>query len=141
MFYSQEVEDLRAFYFAVWQKLQRHEALQPLEQQIAAVIQNHPEFHPYLTQVDKAQGQQFYPELGQTNPFLHMGLHLAIQEQIGTDRPKGIAAIYQSLLVKYQDGHQVEHLMMDQLAEQLWLAQKNNIAPDEVAFLQALQDL
>jgi hypothetical protein len=141
MFYSQEVEDLRAFYFEVWRKLQDGEQLLPLEQQIANVLRDHPEFHSALSSPDRSKSQQFYPELGQTNPFLHMGLHLAIREQIGTDRPQGILAIYQQLLQKYQDEHRVEHLMMEQLAEQLWLAQKNNLPPDESNYLALLSGL
>ncbi|WP_204318325.1 DUF1841 family protein [Serratia marcescens] len=42
-------------------------------------------------------------ELGETNPFLHMGLHLAVREQVATDRPQGIRTVYTKLIEKYQD--------------------------------------
>lgn len=110
----------------------------PLEQQIVDVILAHPEYQPFLDNPAQFKEHQYYPELGDTNPFLHMGLHLAIRDQIATDRPLGIKKIYQTLLAKKADPMQVEHLMMDRLAEQMWLAQKNKVAPDEQSYLAAL---
>src|SRR3989338_3752279 len=112
MFFSQEVEDLRAFYFDVWRKLQAGEQLLPLEQQIANVLRDHPEFQSVLGTPDRSKSQQFYPELGQTNPFLHMGLHLAIREQVSTDRPQGIADVHRGLVQSLGDAHAAEHAMI-----------------------------
>lgn len=94
-----------------------------------------------LENQDKFEQQSYFPESGQPNPFLHMGLHLAIREQIATDRPAGISAIFKNLINKYNDSLTVEHLMMEQLAECLWLSQKNNIPPDEHQYLQILANL
>lgn len=90
-----------------------------------------------LEAVIPQQNHAYFPELGQTNPFLHMGLHLAIRDQVSTDRPSGIAGIYQQLLNKYADNLAVEHLLMESLAECLWQAQRNQSMIDETSYLNA----
>ncbi len=115
--------------------------LSPLEMQIAEVILHHPEYQPIIEQIPQVHEQAYHPELGETNPFLHMGLHLAVREQTNTNRPAGIATIYKNLVKKYKDPLAVEHIMMEQLAECLWLAQKNNQIPDEQQYLTRLNSL
>lgn len=115
--------------------------LSPLEKEIAQVILDHPEYHKVIEQIQSFPEHTYYPELGETNPFLHMGLHLAVREQVATDRPQGIRTVYTKLIEKYQDPMAVEHLIMDQLAECLWLSQKNNRPPDENHYLITLQNL
>jgi hypothetical protein len=141
MFYGDTIEETRQMFFTSWEKYQHKKLLSPLEDEIARIILAHPEYHKIVENPDKFQQQSYFPESGQPNPFLHMGLHLAIREQITTDRPKGISTIYKNLVNKYTDPLSVEHLMMDQLAECLWLAQKNNVPPDENHYLQVLAKL
>ncbi len=130
---------LRALYINTWQKSKTQALLTPLESQIAQVISEHPEYHMRLK--PEHLNAQYFPELQQTNPFLHMGLHLALREQVATDRPAGIHAIFKTLLGKTQDPLQAEHQMMDALIEALWHAQRNNTLPDEGAYVKALQAL
>lgn len=141
MFYGENVQDTRQLFFASWQKYKQKIPLQPLEQQLVAVIIDHPEYQTMLENSTSPHDQAYFPELGQTNPFLHMGLHLAIRDQIALDKPVGIAQIYQSLLQKYADTLVVEHLMMDSLAECLWTAQRNNCLPDEQHYVFTLHRL
>ena len=141
MFYGDTVQETRQMFFSSWGKYKRNEPLQPLENEIVQVIIDHPEYHKAVESINQFQETSYFPELGTTNPFLHMGLHLGIREQIATDRPAGINAIYKTLLKKYTDRLSVEHLMMDQLAECLWLSQKNNLPPDEAYYLQNLSAL
>lgn len=141
MFYGDTIQDTRQLFFSSWDKFQKKQLLSALENQIASVILDHPEYHPLLSQKESYIEQSYYPELGQTNPFLHMGLHLAIREQLATNRPDGIQAIYKKLIEKYQDAHMLEHKMMEQLAECLWLSQKNNLPPDEIHYLNILSEL
>lgn len=141
MFYGETIQETRQMFFNSWEKYQQKKPLTPLENEIVQVILAHPEYHQTVENQNKFQQQSYYPELGETNPFLHMGLHLGIREQIATDRPAGINAIYQLLLKKYADPLVVEHLMMEQLAECLWRAQKNNLPPDEQDYLATLSAL
>lgn len=141
MFYGDTVQDTRQLFFLSWRKYRQHQPLLPLEKQIVDVIIAHPEYHALLEATDLPKEQAYFPELGQTNPFLHMGLHLAIRDQIATDRPAGITNIYNQLVLKYTDAMMVEHLLMDFLAESLWLAQRNQVMPDEANYLQACRQL
>ncbi|WP_019215791.1 DUF1841 family protein [Legionella tunisiensis] len=140
MFYSDNVQDTRQMFFSSWQKYLQKQPLLPLEQQIVDVILAHPEYH-MLLETSSLGNQSYFPELGQTNPYLHMGLHIAIREQIGTDRPNGINSVYRQLLQKYGDQLVVEHLMMECLAESLWQAQRNQSFPSEKDYLDALKRL
>jgi hypothetical protein len=78
--------------------------------------------------------------MGETNPFLHMGMHLAIQEQLGGQRPEGILEVYQQLC-RRMTGHAAEHQMMECLGETLWEAQRNGVEPDERVYLERLRRL
>lgn len=111
----------------------------PLEQEIAQVILAHPEYHHVIENPEQYHDLGFFPELGETNPFLHMGLHLAVREQIKTNRPQGIAEIYNSMVTQFTNPLDIEHLIMDQLAEFLWLAQKNNTLPDDQEYLNKIR--
>lgn len=137
--FGQDRDTLRQYYHQVWQKWQQQQPLSPLEQQIAVVIQEHPEYHPALANSEHHQ-QEYFVENGQSNPYLHMGLHLAIREQVATNRPAGITEIYQQLLQKH-NGEQLsaEHQMMECLAESIWQAQRSQQMPDEAAYLNALR--
>lgn len=126
-------------YIDAWQKSQTGDVLSPLEAQIATVIDDHPEYQEILT--SDGLNEAFTPERGETNPFLHMGLHLAIREQVGTDRPPGIAAIFAKIRDKSGDHHGAEHRAMDCLAETLWEAQSANTLPDDRAYLERLRKL
>ncbi|KTC86917.1 DUF1841 family protein [Legionella brunensis] len=140
MFYGDNVQDTRQLFFSSWQKYRQKQPLLPLEQQIVDVILAHPEYHVILEN-PKYKEQNYFPEMGQANPFLHMGLHLAIRDQVSTDRPVGISKIFRQLLKKYNDELAVEHLMMEHLAECLWQAQRDNCMPDENNYLQGLTHL
>jgi hypothetical protein len=141
MFYGDTIQETRQMFFSSWEHYLQKKILSPLEQQIVHVLLDHPEYQSIIGQVNKFQEHSYYPELGETNPFLHMGLHLGVREQVATDRPLGITLVFKQLLKKYQDPLTVEHLIMDQLAECLWLSQKNNQPPDEQQYLDALTQL
>lgn len=131
-------EGLRAFYIEAWRKRREGLPAEPLEHQVADVIAEHPEYHALLLQGEDALGREWTPEDGQTNPFLHMGLHLGLREQVATDRPAGIAALHRGLAGRL-GLHEAEHRMAECLAEALWHAQRNNVLPDESAYLEALR--
>lgn len=137
MFYGNSTQDTRQLFFSSWHKHHQKQLLSPLEKQIVDVIRDHPEYHALLEAVIPPQDQAYFPELGQTNPFLHMGLHLAIRDQVATDRPVGIASIYKQLLLKYTHRLTVEHILIEPLAECLWQAQRNQCMVDETSYIKA----
>ena len=141
MFYQDNVQDTRQFFYSSWEKYRNKLILTPLETQIVDVIIDHPEYHLMLETVPTEKDKANLPEMGETHPFLHMGLHLAIRDQIATDRPAGIKSIYQQLTKKNADSLTAEHLIMERFAECLWQAQQNKTMPDELAFLSACQKL
>lgn len=134
-------EQLRRRYLEAWRKFSAHEPLEPLEGQIAAVIAEHPEYIDWLESADAALAAEFAPEGGRENPFLHLGLHLAIREQVSTDRPAGISAIHHDLATRAGSAHEAEHRMIEPLAQTLWEAQRSGRAPDELAYLERLRRL
>ena len=141
MLFSQDRIELRRFYSSTWQKRQQGFELEPLEKQVSDVIEEHPEYQKLLQSGEDTLDRDYTPEDGESNPFLHMSMHLALREQVGTDRPAGIAMLTRSLLLKYQDGHTVEHLMMECLGQMLWDAQRRQSMPDEAAYLECLRQL
>lgn len=141
MLFTQDRNRTREMFKSAWQKRLAEAELEPLERQIVSLLEDHPEYHSLLTKSDAVLDQDFTPEGGRENPFLHLGLHLALREQVGTDRPAGIASITRSLLLKHGDGHSVEHLMIECLGEFLWDAQRQGRAPDEQAYLERLRRL
>jgi len=132
---------LRRFYAESWRKARANEPLETLEQQIATVISEHPEYQRYFESTDESLDRDFSPESGESNPFLHMGMHLALREQLATGRPVGIRELWPRLLKKIGDAHVVEHRMMECLAQALWEAQRSNRMPDEASYLECLRKI
>jgi hypothetical protein len=139
MFQHQDREALRRFYFTAWDKARRGAPLEPLERQLAELIGEHPEYHAMLERPDTLLDRDFGPEGGETNPFLHLGLHMAIREQVGTDRPPGIRAAFNALLSRCGERLEAEHLAIECLAESLWQASRDGAPPDEAAYLACLR--
>lgn len=139
MIFSNDRGALRRMYRDAWAKHSEGLPLSALEAQIAGVIAEHPEYHETVAAEDL--DRDFTPEGGETNPFLHMGLHLGLREQVATDRPAGIAAIHQALADRLRDPHAAEHAMIECLAETLWDAQSRGTPPDERAYLEKLRRL
>ena len=136
----QSRDEIRQVYLKVWQKMQNQSVLEPLEAIIADVIKLHPEYHSLLETGETAKQKDFSPEDGQTNPFLHMGMHITLREQAGGDRPAGILDIYQKL-VQQKGIHETEHAMMECLGQTLWKAQRDDAMPDENDYLACLRQL
>lgn len=126
----------RAVIVAAWQKHRQQQALSALEQQLVALIQQHPEYIPLLEQTTALPN--FEPA---DNPFLHLSLHLSLHEQLQLDRPPGIRRVYQQLLQRGAPAHVVEHQLMEVLASVLWHAQQSGQPPEEQDYLRQLQAL
>lgn len=129
---------LRRLYLQAWKTYRAGQPLEPLQAQIAAVIAEHPEYHPLLEDESRLD-DDYTPEDGQGNPFLHMGMHLAIREQLATGRPAGISGLYQQLRSRDANTHATEHRIMECLGLILWEAQCKGTAVNEQAYLECLR--
>lgn len=132
--------DLRQYYVSAWQRYRQGLPLEPLQAQVAAVVQEHPEYHALLERED-ALTRDFQPDLGEANPFLHMGMHLGLREQVATDRPKGIRRLHERLSARRGNAHEAEHAMMECLGMALWEAQRTGRFQDEDAYRDCLTRL
>ncbi|MDE2261903.1 MAG: DUF1841 family protein [Gammaproteobacteria bacterium] len=141
VFTGQNREQLRQMYLEAWRKFSARQPLEPVEAQVAAVIAEHPEYIPLLESGPRALAADYEPEAGRENPFLHMGLHLAIREQVTTNRPAGITRIHEDLSRRLGDAHAAEHAMLEPLGQALWEAQRSGRMPDERAYLERLRKL
>ncbi|MGD9602097.1 MAG: DUF1841 family protein [Gammaproteobacteria bacterium] len=130
--------DTRRFFRDTWRKRCAGLPLEPIETIVADVVAAHPEFHAALAgdlpDVD-------YDADPVANPFLHMGLHVALVEQLQADRPHGIRAEFARLKAGDTTVHDAEHRILTVLAETLWRAQSRGAMPDEAEFLAALRRL
>ena len=137
---SNDRSELRQVFFDCWKLKQDGKPLDALQQMIVGVIDQHPEYHSLL-QNEESIGRDYHPSQGETNPFLHLSMHIALIEQISTDRPAGIRECHQKLSRSLESAHEAEHRMMQCLSEAIWQAQRNNTAPDETAYLACLKRL
>jgi len=135
----QDRQTARQFFVETWRKYRSRAVLEPLEDLVAQVILWHPEYHSLLEKGEDIVHCPYLPEMEESNPFLHMGLHIAVREQLLTDRPPGIMSIHRGLLRRFDDPHELEHRMMECLAEALWAAQQKNELPNEQVYLECLR--
>src|ERR1044072_2097880 len=137
-FENQSRDELRRVYVEAWRKRRAGLPIEPLEAQVADVIELHPEYHAALERGADALERDYTPEGGQSNPFLHMGLHLAVRDQLAPARPAGIRQAFQNLATRLRSEHDAEHRVIECLAEAMWEAQRTGRPPDEQAYLAAV---
>ena len=132
-------DQARAFLFDTWEKHRAGAALTPLEQVALSVILEHPEYHAVLGDRERYLDRDWKPEGGETNPFLHLQMHLAIEEQLSIDQPPGIRAAVEALARRRGSMHDARHDVMDCLAEMIWNAQRHGAAFDNATYLDCIQ--
>ena len=132
-------DEARQFFLEAWAKYSRGEPLAGLEKTAVEVILLHPEYHALLGDENRSLTLEFTPERGEMNPFLHLSLHLAIEEQISIDQPHGIRTQYDALVRKSGSDHDAKHAVLECLGETLWQAQRLGTPPDENAYLECLR--
>jgi hypothetical protein len=137
--YNPSRDEVREFFFESWRKFSSQLPLSHIEKIAVSVMHMHPEYHAILNAPEQYKHQAYFPEMGETNPFLHMSLHLSILEQISINQPIGIANIYAKLKLKYQEEHLAQHDLLECLAETIWLAQRNQTSLDADHYITLLQ--
>ena len=127
--------DVRRFFCEAYRKHQQQDILTPLEAIARDWILQHPEYHAALRDVEEALAADYSVEQGQTNPFLHLSMHLSITEQISIDQPPGIRAAFQMLAQRRGSEHDAHHEIMEALGEMIWASQRSGQPPDGHAYL------
>ena len=129
-------DQARAIFFDAWRKYRAGEPLGGIEGLALEVILKHPEYHEALEHPEQSAQRDYGGEL---NPFLHMSLHVALEEQLSIDQPPGIRSIVQSLESKLGNAMDARHAVMDCLVEQVWQAQRNAVPFNNEAYLECLR--
>lgn len=132
-------DQVRRFLAESWRKRREGLPATPLEIMAADIAALHPEYHELLASGEEAVDRDWIPEQGETNPFLHLSLHLAIEEQLSIDQPPGIRAILEQLVVRHGDRHAALHVVLDCLGETVWRANRDKAPPDGAAYLECLR--
>ena len=133
--FSPSRDEVRETFFAAWRKYRAGEPLAGIETLVLDVVLRHPEYHEMLEHPERYRERDYTDEL---NPFLHLSLHVALEEQLSIDQPPGIASRFQALLEGFQDRHEALHQALECLAETVWRAQRERAAPDAAAYLDCL---
>ena len=134
-------DDARNFLFESWRKYRVASVMTPLEDMAARLIVFHPEYHALLENPQLTQHKNYTPQDGTPNPFLHLMMHLSMEEQISIDQPPGIRAHYHRLTAKYKSEHDAQHKIMDCLSDMLWQAQRNGSGPDVNIYFSCLDQI
>jgi hypothetical protein len=131
-------EQARQLFFDTWNKYRQREILSGIENIALEVILLHPEYHSILDHADRYLNKDYLPEMGNTNPFLHMSMHVAIKEQLSIDQPSGICERFSRLLESMGSEHAAAHQVMECLAEMIWQAQRSQSSPDAAIYFECL---
>jgi hypothetical protein len=135
--FTNDRNQMRKVFFDSWKAHRENAPMDAMQKIIANIIELHPEYHTLLEKEDNLD-KDYLPDHGETNPFLHMSMHIALHEQISTNRPAGIADTYQQLIKTHNSAHDAEHAMMECLGESLWRAQRDQRMPDEDTYMKCL---
>lgn len=132
-------DQVRRFLAESWRKRQENLPAEPLEIVAADIAAMHPEYHALLASGDDALHREWTPDQGETNPFLHLSLHLAIEEQLSIDQPPGIRALFERLTARHGERHAALHDILDCLGETVWRASRDQTPPDSDIYLDCLR--
>lgn len=132
-------DEARRFFFDTWAGYRAGRVLTALEQTALQVILLHPEYHPLLDAPERNLDRDYAPAQGETNPFLHLALHLAVEEQLAIDQPRGLRDAHARLIERLGDAHDAAHAVLECLGETLWQAQRLGSGPDETVYLDCLR--
>jgi hypothetical protein len=123
-------------FYRAWRSYRDGVPLAGMDALALDVILQHPEYHAALEQPERSRDRDYVDE---SNPFLHMSLHMALEEQLSIDQPPGIRRAWEALLARAGDRHRALHEALECLAETLWRSQRDAMPPDAAAYLSCLE--
>jgi hypothetical protein len=139
MLFQPSQADVRRFFCAVYAKAQAQQPLEAIETIASLWIDEHPEYHAELADVDAALLSMAATEPGQTSAFLHLSMHLSISEQCSIDQPRGIRQAVELLTARRDSLHEAHHAAMDCLGQMIWESQRAGRPPDGAAYIDCVQ--
>ncbi len=137
--YGNDRSSLRRVFFNAWEKYQQSQALEGIETVLVDIILQHPEYHYVLEDRERYLDRDWLPEDGETNPFMHMSMHVSIEEQLATNSPRGIAEHFSRIMDTGLDRHEAMHSMLECLGEAIWQAQRDASINLEETYLECLE--
>jgi hypothetical protein len=130
-------EEVREMFFRAWRSYRDGVPLTGMDALALDVILLHPEYHELLDHPDRYRDKDYVDE---SNPFLHMSLHMALEEQLSIDQPPGIRGAWDALLRRHAgERHEALHEALECLAETMWRAQRDAMPPDAALYLSCLE--
>jgi hypothetical protein len=138
LMFNPSKEEVRQFFCETWRKTHAQEILTPLEAIARDWMLLHPEYDAVLADPESALQASYGVEQGQSNPFLHLAMHLSISEQIAIDQPAGIQPAFTRLAQRLDSEHEAQHQIMECLGEMLWTSQRNATPPDGMAYVECI---
>lgn len=142
MLYQPSQADVRRFFCSVYAKADAGIALEAIEIIASQWMDEHPEYHADFSDVDAALLKLEQPDDGktsETNPFLHLSMHLTISEQCSIDQPRGIRQAVELLTARLDSLHDAHHAAMECLGQMIWESQRAGRPPDGQSYVEAVQ--
>lgn len=137
--FSPSQADVRRFFCSVYAKSKSNQPLEAIETIASLWMDEHPEYHADLTDVDAALLAMQAAEDSKTNPFLHLSMHLSISEQCSIDQPRGIRQAVELLTHRRDSLHLAHHEVMECLGQMIWESQRAGRSPDGDAYIACVQ--
>ena len=131
--------DVRRFFCEVHRKRREGLPMTPIETLAGDWVDQHPEYHADLHDLDAALAASYTVEEGRTNPFLHLSMHLSVSEQVSIDQPRGIKQAFELLAARLGSAHEAQHQVMECLGEMIWASQRSGLPPDGEAYLECVR--
>ncbi|WP_296442627.1 DUF1841 family protein [Rhodoferax sp. UBA5149] len=131
--------DVRRFFCSIYAKARANQPLEAIETIASLWIDEHPEYHAELADVDAALLSMQQAEEGKSNPFLHLSMHLSISEQCSIDQPRGIRQAVELLTHRRDSLHAAHHEAMECLGKMIWESQRAGRPPDGDAYIACVQ--
>jgi len=131
--------DVRRFFCEVYRKHCANEILTPVEAMARDWIIQHGEYATALSDAEAALAADYSVERNAGNPFLHLSMHLSIEEQISIDQPPGIRAAFLALAQRLDSIHEAHHHIMECLGQMIWTSQRSGLPPDGAAYVECVQ--
>ena len=131
--------DVRRFFCEVHRKRREGLPMTPIETLAGDWVDQHPEYHADLDDLDAALAASYTVEEGRTNPFLHLSMHLSVSEQVSIDQPRGIRQAFELLAARLGSAHEAQHQVMECLGEMIWASQRSGLPPDGEAYLECVR--